>query len=104
MSDFFSETDFHSELFRKKNWQKIKISPIQFPKTQSQSYKKKKRLVNRFLKKKIQVSKLKIHFKTHLYPFHLKIGSRYLQKKNKKRLVNRFFKKKKLSFETKLPQ
>ena len=72
-----------------------KSPPIQFPKTQNQSYKKKEETISKpFLKGKNTSFEVKIHFETHLYLLHLKIGSHYLQKKNKKRLVNRFLKKK----------
>ena len=102
ISDFFSETD--SRLFAIQNHSEKKSPPYnsQKPKV-NPTKKRKKRLVNRFLKKKIRFE-VKIHFETHLYALHPKIGSRYLQKKNKKQLVNRFLKEKNTSFETKLAQ
>ncbi len=89
----------HSEPFRKKN------HPHTIPKNPKSILQKNEETISKpFLKEKNTSFEVKIHFETHLYPFHPKIGSRYLQKKNKKRLVNRFLKEKNTSFETKFAQ
>jgi len=72
--------------------------PHTIPKNPKSILQKEETISKPFLKEKNTSFEVKIHFETHLYPFHPKIGSRYLQKKNKKRLVNRFFKKKKIKF------